>query len=146
MAVRIKLKDGKPESIETDTPQEAATLYRQLLSPNGASPSSEPSVAARAKKPRPLPEGARRLMEQLYPHPEGVPSQALAKILGIDPKGLGPLVISLGRWARETWGVGTKPILVKERRPDPMGNLVRTLKFADYFRKRIEEEGVLRRP
>lgn len=141
MPIRFKLQDGRPTSAEADTVEEAASFLRQFDGASSIARTAAVKPAAAVEIfPKPLPPSAKRLVKELQEHPEGLPGSVLAKALEMEPKGLGPVVVSLLKWGKRA-GLPKRDILVKERRRQN-GVAVRILKLGKPLLKRLKEGGI----
>ncbi len=137
MAIRLKLNsEGKIESVEADEVQDALDFYKQVSRGTTGrrarrSPSSNGSFILR--------DDAQKLMNALLENPDGVPSHDLASQLGLkDPKGLGPIVSNLVRWAKRKHHLEKEQVIKKERKrigDDQVRTLVLCEDFARVARK-----------
>jgi hypothetical protein len=131
VAIRLSLPDGT--AVETDTAEEALQFLR-LVTTRAAPETRALSLDA-------LPASARRLIETLAAQPDGLKGHDLAKALGIEPKGLGPVVVSILKWGRKI-GLQKRDVLVKARRREA-GVPVRIIRLASPLLKRLREEGLV---
>lgn len=133
----IKLRpDG---TVEADTPEELVA-YQRFFSRNGhVKPTRATQGFERDIGDATLPEAALKLVKLLWAHQGGMDTREIAKSFGLDhTKGIGGSVTSLAAWGRRQ-NLGRKQMLVKTRRPDDNGRIVRVLSLSDFFRKMIKE-------
>ncbi|MCL4524034.1 MAG: hypothetical protein M1453_14075 [Acidobacteria bacterium] len=141
MTIRLRLKDdGSIDAIEVDSVEELLTIYQQFpLAGNRAGTHSfVPRKLSADTDNSPLPESAARLVSLLYSAPHGMNTFDVAKALHVDPKGVGGFVTSLTSWGRRR-GLTKKQLIMKERRPNANGRMVRRINLTDFFRKMIED-------
>ncbi len=131
MSIRLK-PDG---TVEADSVEELVAYQRSLR--NG-----QPSKILRAEQPgegeEPLPEAAEKLVRLLLRSADGMDTADVAISLGVDPKGVGGSVTSLTSWGRRH-GFSKKQLIVKDRRENGHGRMVRRLALSERFRKMIEQ-------
>ncbi len=129
-------KDGHLEIAHFDTPEEAAQFYRVVLG-SGAHSARKIMVGAEKVNDKGLHPKAHRLLQELINHPDGVTSEVLAQRLEVERKGLGAIVVSVNKWG-ERQELRKREILRNDRVREN-GRLVRRMKLAPSFRKRLEE-------
>lgn len=139
--IRMKLEAGRPTSVEFDTAEEAIRFLRQF---DGLSQVGVKATAAKMVQKGPVVVGpdalapsVRLLLKELLASPGGVPGHALAKTLGMPPKGLGPVVVALRKFGRRL-GLSDHDIMVKIRRRENGGS-VRILKLGAKLMKRLRD-------
>ena len=128
------MSDG---TVEADSVEEL--LAYQRASQNGHS-IRRAKTATSDEATDTLPATAKKLVDVLLVHPDGMDTADAARALGLkNTKGIGGFVGSLTAWGRKNnWK--KRQLVVKERRPDGKGRTVRTIKLGGQFRK-IAEEG-----
>src|SRR5437879_2151210 len=142
MPIKIGIREGEIASIEVDSVEEAIQFLRNFNGRRDVRVADRVFEARMAPKerPRPLPPSARKLVQSLVEHPQGMKSTAIAKALEIEPRGLGPVVVSLIRWAKRL-ELAKRDVIIGERVREN-GRAVRLLKLGAPLMKRIKEGGL----
>lgn len=139
MPLRAKIEDGKVTGVDADTAEE---LWQFILLSQGAPSTarSAPHNERRIAPTRSLPEKAQRLVSLLAEHPEGVIGHEVARHIGVETKGLGPVVVSVLKWAGDMHFM--KSEVVKTIRRRESGQLVSRLKLGERFLAYVREHGM----